>query len=380
MSSSFRYFNLLSSRTSGHHKGVLALGSTVFLLCSIGSTTAELGAALGADSTVQPQESKQQQQSIFSEDEEAKLDKFLLKMDDHFEKLNSIRRTSEKDSVYSLGNPDPVITPAFPDDGFPTSPTDQPIDYGGDGYFPFPTFQRRNGAAEGVAMVALYETLNFYGVVHVLEKKGTRIEFTVLKSKNNYFNNLTKLDVAFAIREFARYLTAMLCGQGTMDNYYQVISQVPPEELGVRFKYDMAWALMGNTLPKEPNEIFKAGARWSALQQVLSSGSVSKDGTGTQSKELHSWLSSVGDIMGALQRLNKLMCYVDVRPDPKEELKKRVVVTKFLDMDRKLTENYNQLKPYVDEALKQQRASQISTLRQPTTNNFAPTNALPDPK
>lgn len=306
--------------------------------------------------------------------EEARLDQFLLQMD---------HQIKAQIPEGAMGIADDISHPINPGDypgdiNFPTDPTDsQPYDpTTGSDYFPFPSTSR-TGASEKVALEVLFQTFMFYGVTHILEKKGTQIDFKVIRSKYNYFTDITKIDIAYAIREFARYLNAHLCGQATMQNFYRAFAQVPAEEIGLRFKYDMAWALLGNSLPREANQVMKLGTRWKALDQILSTTSVlrtpSSEPTdigsapigkaGGQIRELRSWATSIRDVVNVLTRLNKLLCYVDIRPNPKEELKKRVVVGKILEMGRRLTERYSEFKELLDQVNKQGKSEQISNIR-----------------
>jgi hypothetical protein len=302
-----------------------------------------------------------------TQQEEVRLDRFMLSMTNH---LRSVDPSSVMKLADDISNPLPSQN--FPGDTeFPTDPVDQqPWDQTGD-FFPFPT-STRSGSSEKVALEVLFQTFTFYGVAHIVEKRGSQVDFRVLKSKYNYFTDTTKLDVAYAIREFARYLNAHLCGQPTMENFYRAFAQVPAEEIGLRFKYDMAWALLGNSLPREPNQIMKLGTKWKALDQILSTTTTlrpsasSGDSTSSvsgQLKELKAWTTSLRDVVNVLTRLNKLLCYVDIRPNPKDELKKRVVVGKILEMGRHLNERYSEYKEILDQATKQGKAEQLSTLR-----------------
>jgi hypothetical protein len=248
------------------------------------------------------------------------------------------------------------------DTDFPVDPIDQPYDpVNNYGYLTYGV-STRNGSAERLALEVLFQTLSYYGVAHIAEKKGAQIEFKILKSKFGYWNNLTKLDIAFAIREFSRYITAHLCGMTTMENFYRAFAQVPIEEIGLRFKYDFAWALMGNSLPKEPNQMMMISTKWKALQQILTA-SATFQSSKIEAKELKTWATSISDVVNILGRLNKLMCYVDIRPNPRDEIRKRIVVTKFLEMERRLNEHYSDYKEIIDAAQKSGRTSQLNALR-----------------
>jgi hypothetical protein len=308
-------------------------------------------------------------------DEESRLDQFLLNMQ------SRVGPEAHKIRKVALAMADDVSRPlassSFPGDiDFPTDPIDQqpwdPTGMGTGDFQPFPSTSRA-GSSERVALEVLFQTFTFYGVVHIVEKKNTQVDFKVIKSKYNYFTDITKLDVAYAIREFARYLSAHLCGQATMENFYRAFAQVPAEEIGLRFKYDMAWALLGNSLPRDANQVMKLGTRWKALDQILSttttfrpSGGGLDGSTGSvnaQLKELKGWTTSMRDVVNVLTRLNKLLCYVDIRPSPKDELKKRIVVGKILEMARRLAERYSEYKELLDQVTKQGKLEQLTSIR-----------------
>ncbi len=321
------------------------------------------------------------QEEVASPRLEAASNQFIRDVDRYLRK----RSEQQREGVRLLGVPDDVIIPGTGSDGFPQDPSDGPLDpvdtgnptdqgtdYPGTDYpvyddsnYPYPVFNRRSGAAERLALETLYQTLNFYGVVHIVEKTGTRIEFKILKSKNGYFTSLTKLDIAYAVREFARYITAHLCNDGSADNFYKVFAQVSDEEIGLRFKYDMAWALLGNMLPKEPNSMMKLGTRWAALNQILNGGLFKNGSTTEENKEIKGIVSTMGELVGFLGRMNKMMCYVDIRPVPKDELKKRVVIHKFLEMEKRLNERYGALKDILKEVEKEGKKAQLSSLQEP---------------
>jgi hypothetical protein len=195
-----------------------------------------------------------------SPSEEAKLDEII----DNFHKLAVYDETR---TASGFAGPDDTTIP----DPFPTDPSqpggiDPNFDWGS--LDPSGSLvARKNGSAERLGAYVLLQTLKFYGVKHYYKKDGARTDFKIIESKNGYFKSLTKLDVAYAIREFGRFITAHLCGQATPENFYRLFSQIP--QVGMRFKYDMAWALLGNNLPKEPNAIYRMGTRWTALNKII---------------------------------------------------------------------------------------------------------------
>jgi hypothetical protein len=320
-----------------------------------------------------------------TENKEAALDRWILKTQSFLEKrsranidgqfaFGSEDQIEEYLDMYLAGD-DEIVIPDFDDQGFGDDdafnpfpdPTDDPLDFDLPN-LPFPYSSRRSGASEILALEVLYQTFMFYGVIHIVEKQRHTVKFKVIRSKSGYFKNLTKLDVAYAIREFSRFFLAHLCNKSTMANFYDAFAQVPPEEIGLRFKYDMAWALLGNTLPKEPNAIYAMGTRWKALNQILRSTDSIK-GNSTEQKELKSWASSVTDVVNILSRLNKLMCYVDIRPKPKDELKKRIVVKKILRMEARLRDRYSKFKELLDSVENEAKKAQLSTLGVPIGRN-----------
>lgn len=345
------------------------------LKISCALSLASLTSAKGALIAQEPANEDTELNLSLTEQEEQRLDDFMLRVDEIWKaRAESNRNAFDPESARQrfLGN---VIQPLADDVNFPQDPVDDQY-IPTDDYFPFP-MSTKNGASEKLAIEVLFQTLNFYGVSHVVEKKGTQVNFQVIQSKYGYFTNLTKLDVAYAIREFARFFTAYLCGQANMQNFYKAFAQVPAEEIGLRFKYDMAWALLGNSLPKEPNQVQSLGTKWKALQQILATTSALKTGesASAQGKELRSWAGAISDVVNILGRLNKLMCFVDIRPNPKDELKKRVVVGKILEMEKKVNERYNQYKDLLDQVQKEAKAAQLNAVRQ---GSPTPPSAPPD--
>jgi len=274
------------------------------------------------------------------------------------------KRALAEGSATFLNDPDVIVTPGT-DDGYGGDPSDKPTDVPQteSGTVDLPFITRKSGAAELLALEALYQTLMFYGVVHIVEREGSKKSFRVVETRSGNFKNLTSLDVAFAIRTFSLYITALLCNDPSMSNFSRLLQQVKPEELGLRFKYDMAWALLGNHLPREPNDIFALGSRWRGVHQIFASTKSLSTMPQGQSSELRSWLTSLGDVVNILTRLNKLMCFVDARPDPREEIKKRSVINALLRIDRGLNDRYADLKEIIDEIDKETKAAKIEELK-----------------
>lgn len=288
------------------------------------------------------------------------------KLDQIIGNFHALSVQEETKTAKRLAGPDDTTIP----DPFPSDPTnpgglDPNFDWGNLD----PTgslVTRKNGSSERLAAYVMLQTLNFYGVKHYYKKDGARTDFKIVSSKNGYFMSLTKLDIAYAIREFGRYITAHLCGQATPENFYRLFSQIP--EVGLRFKYDMAWALLGNNLPKEPNQIMKMGSRWSTMSKIINGTSALRTGGGDLSgtkSDVQTWSNNIKDIVNVMTQLNGLMCYVDLRPIPREEIKKRIVIKKFLQMEVELNNEYAKYKDIIDQANRQAVKDQLNTLRSP---------------
>lgn len=310
-----------------------------------------------------------------TEAQEEQLSHFTEALGKHLDKaaFDEARGLSLMDQ---MGGPDVIVTPGNgSDDGYGGDPRDNPTPY------PYPDVDttgldlpfvsRKSGAAELIASKVLYQTLMFYGVVHIIEKQGSKKTFKIVQSKSGYFKSLTSLDIAFAIRAFSLYIVGLLCNDPSQMNFARLIQQVKPEQLGLRFKYDMAWALLGNYLPREPNDMFKLGTRWKGLSQIFQTTRTlnmpaGSSGTGASSgtvAEMRNWVTSLGDVVNIVTRLNRLMCFVDVRPDPREEIKKRMLTNALLTMDKELTENYADIKDLVDQVEKESKASKVDELK-----------------
>jgi len=256
-----------------------------------------------------------------------------------------------------LSGADEIVTPDSGDDAF-GDPSDDPFDAGS--IF----ISRKSGAADRIAYEVLYQTLMFYGVVHFIEKSPTgRYSFKIVESKSGYFRDLSTLDVAFAVREFSRYLVALLCGEPTQENFYKLFAQVPLEEIGFRFKYDMAWALLGNQLPRQPNQIFELGGKWEALSKILSSTKSMDQLDADTKQEFQLWWRSLSDVINLLVKLNKLTCYINAHPNPREELKKRKVIRDLLKLELEFLARNERGKELLEQAKLKGAENQIADLR-----------------
>jgi len=284
-----------------------------------------------------------------SQDDEASIERALEAYAEFIEKRQSLAIDAAKES-------DP-FGPPNSRDPFPEEPIRRPNFNDISNLVP----AARHGASFIVALEVLYQTLNFYGVKHHLERSGNNIQFKIIESKRGYFQHLDRISVTFALQEFSRYLNAHMCNTPTVENYYRVFSQVPAEEIGLRFKFDMAWALLGNHLPREPNKAFTIGTRWAALGNILNNSTTLRSQVDDKD-ELNRWANMITDIINVLQHLNRLMCFIDVRPKPKDEIVKRIVINKILGFDRDLSgsDRYPDL---VDEAKQEGERLAIERIR-----------------
>src|SRR5690606_9640225 len=104
-----------------------------------------------------------------------------------------------------------------------------------------------------------------------------KLQFNVLFSHHGYFQHLKALDVSFALKEFSKFIVAHLCNEPTLMNFNRAFGQVSEAEIGLRFKGEMAWALLGNELPKQPNALYKLGTQWKILQDTFKKTSFDKE-------------------------------------------------------------------------------------------------------
>lgn len=288
-----------------------------------------------------------------------------------------IESRSMHDAIESSGGHlSNLIDPSSPDprrdidDLFGDNPVNRPISLGTNSYFPLPSTNLNRGATYLIALETLYQTLQFYGVKHVVERTDFGVEFKVIESPNGVFKKLNKIDVAYALREFSRFLTAHFCNDPSPQNIYRAFSQVAPEEIGMRFKYWMAFALLGNTLPRQPNEILKVGTRWASLSRILNGtrslgmGSAGSPFQPNESRELLRWIGVMGDVSNLLTQFSGLMCYVDIRPNPKEEIMLRSVVKSLIKMQVDFENRYGPLQELLNQAEREGLNLQIKTLRE----------------
>jgi hypothetical protein len=268
-----------------------------------------------------------------------------------------ILETEGVQDLQAIFNPDVI------EDGWGGEPGDGPVpdDYAD---YDLPFLSKKSGAADRIALEVLYQTLMYRGVIHTVEKKGTRYEFKVVESRSGYYRDLTTLDIAFALKEFSKYMVALMCNDPSQENFSRLIMQTTPEEIGLRFKNDMEWALFGNNLPKEPNGVFALGTKWKAIDQLIKSSRTLNGSSGsTGQSELRSWMLSLGDLVNVIVRLNKLICFVDIRLDPRKELAKRKGIQFLHTLSLRFQERYDELRDLVAQAEKEAREEKLGSIR-----------------
>lgn len=304
--------------------------------------------------------------SSISEKEEMQLSRFIEILDSQLTEISMADAEGMQPRI--LSGPDDLITPTSPEDGFPDGPSDgglpiPDIDTGG---LDLPYLSRKSGAANIIAAKTLLQTLLFYGVVHVVETNGSRKTFKVIQSRSGYFKDLTTIDVAFAMQTFSNYIVALLCNDPHIYNMHRLLTQLKDAEIGLRFKYDMAWALLGNYLPREANDIYRLGTQWRTFSRVAESTSKMPGVSRESASSLKQWFSTLSQIIGIANNLSKLTCFVDVRPDPREELIKRQVIESLLEMQKETREAYEDIGEVVDLLEKETREAQLTELRRET--------------
>jgi len=267
--------------------------------------------------------------------------------------LSKNGKSSSIDSAFLSGPGDDED----PDDVYQPDPINRPIRYDGNLPLPLPGSSYNSGTAYIVGLEVLYQTLQYYGVTALIQSKNGRVEFEVVESRSGHFKYLNKLDVAFALMQFSRYLQALLCDDPSMENFYIAFTQVPVEEIGFRFKSEMAWALLGNLLPRDLNSNFIVGRRWSSLGKLAAS-LINTQG-GEEGRTAAAMTRSVDDLVKFMMEFNKLLCFVDIRPKPKEALRRRIAVNKVLELVRTIDERYGLLKDLIDHAKEEGEKEQL---------------------
>lgn len=300
-----------------------------------------------------------------AEDLNTEIDATLIEMQRVFSEVESLKGRSiseQNEVVYGMAQSTEPTRDDL-DDFFPDDKNNQPIKVDRGGYIGGGLIgSSQRGSALLVSMIVLKQTLDYFGVVHYLDQQGSKIGFVVVESKKNYFKNVDRSSVYFALKEFSRYLTAHLCNNPTPENFYRAFAQVPIEEIGFRFKFDMAWALLGNSLPREPNGIYELGKKWKALGSVLAGADTLYKGENVKGQELKSWGIVMNDIVGIVTQLNKLMCLVDIRPKPREELIKRISVKTLLNAERDFIAENDKIRELYLQFEEEQEEEQLGSL------------------
>lgn len=291
------------------------------------------------------------------------IDSTLEEMERVFDEMDRLQGEAvqeQNQAVFGIAQNEP--TRGDLDEWFPDDKKNQPIKVGRGGFIGGGLIgSSQKGSSLLIAMIVLKQTLEYFGVVHYIGREGSKIEFQVIESKKDFFRNIDRTSVYFALKEFSRYLTAHMCNNPTPENYYKAFAQVPIEEIGFRFKYDMAWALLGNRLPSEPNSVFELGKKWKALGSVLGGAKTLYKGENVEGDELKSWGIVMNDIVGIVTQLNKLMCLVDIRPKPRQELIKRVVIKTLLKAERDFIAENEEIKALYMQLEEEQEQEQMES-------------------
>lgn len=245
------------------------------------------------------------------------------------------------------------------EDYFPERPINRPLIPTGSS--PYPGFIPSNGSAYLLAIDVLFHTLEFYGVGFYFEKTGNAVNFQVISSKDGYFRDLDASTIAFALREFSKYLVAHMCGDPSIQNFYKITTQIPMEKIGMRFKNMMAWALLGNYLPREPNGTIQVGQKWSTIAQVLNS---QRSMPPEQTSELRKYIQTISDVVNFLTTFNRTYCFVDIRIKPREEIMNRIVVKKFLNLARDIHLRSEQNRELIESIRRAEQADRNRLLRE----------------
>lgn len=227
------------------------------------------------------------------------------------------------------------------------NPTD-PVDPWAPWPFPGSSGTKTSGAANIIATKILLETLKYYGVRYSLTKNQRGdLQFKVIESKRGYYLSLTNDKIAYAVKEMSGFLVGQMCNDPSPENLYKLFVQVPPGKLGVRFMYDMAWALLENSLPKDPSKMLALNSKWKVLADVIN-----ESGPLLENEKLSNISRVITTVLNSLYKLGKLRCIVDVTPDPRYEYVKRNVVNQLLKLQREIDTRPDNIPDVVNEAEK----------------------------
>jgi len=250
--------------------------------------------------------------------------------------------------------------------------------------------QLKDDAVQILAVEVLYQTLSFFKVKNVFGKipnKGNTYGFKVLNAlEGQPYQDLDTEGVIYAIKQFRKYVIGLLCNQ---PNPSRVLAMMNSFDVGKRFRWDMAWALMGNDLPDAPNKYMTFGVKWrkfSAAMDGIENVSVMRvrnaaggftqiggefgglsggaqgagqvgagqGGAGASgvikagliAKEIVGAIRLVGDLVSALL---DLVCVSDLSVNQAKEQQKQEVIYKLLEVKKRAYDHYGPLRPILEE-------------------------------
>jgi hypothetical protein len=244
----------------------------------------------------------------------------------------------------------------------------------------------KNDGVQILATEVLMQTLDFFKVKHVfgkLKSKPNTFAFKVIDPVDGQpYQDLDSDTVIYAIKQFRKYVIGLLCNQPDAS---RVLAMINKYDVGTRFRWEMAWALLGNDLPDAPNKYMAFGVKWrkfSAAMDGIENGSVmrvrnafggqstidpggwslppttpapsipgasagsSLSKVGFVAREVVSILRLVGDIASAIL---DLVCVSDLSTNQKKEADTQSVVYKLLDIKKKVNDRYGPLMPILDD-------------------------------
>jgi hypothetical protein len=241
----------------------------------------------------------------------------------------------------------------------------------------------RDDGIQIIATEVLFQTLEFFKVKHVfgkLKNKPNSFGFKVIDPvEGEPFQDLDTETVVYAIKQFRKYTIGLLCNQPDPS---RVLAMLNKYNVGLRFRWEMAWALLGNDLPDAPNKYMRFGLKWrkfSLAMDGIENGSIMRvrnafggetsvdpgaggwgmpaapvtaggaAATGGSSlskigfiaREVVSVLRLVGDITAAIL---DLICVSDLSTNPKKEAETKTVVYKLLELKKKANDRYGPLR------------------------------------
>jgi hypothetical protein len=261
------------------------------------------------------------------------------------------------------------------------------------GYDPFSqnNLQLRDDGIQIVSVEVLYQTLTYFKVKHYFGKvkKPNNDNSGVFGDPNQpsytwtfkvidpvdgaYFSDLDTEMVLGALREFRKYVIALLCNDPNPD---RMLAMMNKYDVGTRFRWDMAWALLGNQLPESPNKYMVFGAKWRKFSAALDgiegtslmrlknpsggdvpwnpgpsvAGAVQSTGgsmatLGFVSREIVGLIRLAGDIIA---NFLDFFCISDLSVNAKKETNKQQAIYKLLDIKKRAYDRYGPLKPVLD--------------------------------